>query len=50
MIGVVVLVQVMENEGELKTSLIKCDGEREELEERCSELEREMERTSQSQR
>lgn len=42
------MAQVIENEGELKTSLIKCDGEREELEERCRELEREMERTSHS--
>lgn len=38
----------MENEGKLKASLIKCDQEREELEKRCTDLERERERTSHS--
>uniref|UniRef100_A0A3B1JAK3 Coiled-coil domain containing 18 n=1 Tax=Astyanax mexicanus TaxID=7994 RepID=A0A3B1JAK3_ASTMX len=42
------LKKVMENEGKLKASLIECDGEREELEERCKELEREKERMSQN--
>ncbi|XP_026802124.3 coiled-coil domain-containing protein 18 isoform X2 [Pangasianodon hypophthalmus] len=42
------LKKVMENEGKLKASLIECDREREELEKRCTELERERERTSHS--
>ncbi|XP_062844063.1 coiled-coil domain-containing protein 18 isoform X2 [Trichomycterus rosablanca] len=40
------LKKVMENEGKLKSSLIECDRQREELEKRCSELERERERTT----
>lgn len=38
----------MEHEVKLKASLIECDREREELERRCTELERERERTSHS--
>ncbi|XP_046731837.1 coiled-coil domain-containing protein 18 isoform X2 [Silurus meridionalis] len=42
------LKKVMENEGKLKASLVECDREREDLEKRCTELERDMERTSHS--
>ncbi|XP_060762488.1 coiled-coil domain-containing protein 18 isoform X2 [Neoarius graeffei] len=42
------LKKVMENKGKLKASLIECDCEREELEKRCTALEREKERTSHS--
>ncbi|KAM9440276.1 coiled-coil domain-containing protein 18 isoform 1-T1 [Clarias gariepinus] len=42
------LKKVMENEGRLKASLIEYDREREELEKRCTQLEREKEKTSHS--
>lgn len=42
------LKKVIENEGKLKVSLIECDLEKEELEKRCTELERAKERTSHS--
>ncbi len=38
---VLYLLKVLESEGQLKVSLMECDGEREKLERKCAELERE---------
>lgn len=37
------LLKVLESEGQLKVSLMECDREREELERKCAELDREKE-------
>lgn len=40
-IHILYLLKVLESEGQLKVSLMECDREREELERKCAELERE---------